>query len=238
MNYFLDQEFIEGFRKRGFLGLGGKQHFIELISIAIVADDGREYFAISSEYDFEEANDWVKENVIKPLYIQTVPGEQRAIYHIHDFHRFFGKEKKVIASEIYKFVNPHFEDFTQLRIGTDLFTKLHNAKYEPPIGLIAQPTFYGYFADYDWVLFCSLFGRMIELPAGFPMYCRDVKQMLDEAVERANPITQEVGLDSILKLVKQTKDYPVNDSEHDALADARWIKKLHKFVKAYGTTNS
>lgn len=38
----------------------------------------------------------------------------------------------------------------------------------------------GYYCDYDWVAFCWLFGSMIDLPKGLPMFCWDLKQFLDE----------------------------------------------------------
>lgn len=53
--YFLDTEFIDD-------GLT-----IELISIAIVADDGREYYAVSTDADHGAANEWVAANVIPHL---------------------------------------------------------------------------------------------------------------------------------------------------------------------------
>jgi len=65
-----------------------------------------------------------------------------------------------------------------------------------------KPKFWGYYADYDWVAFCQLFGKMIDLPKGWPMYCRDLKQLCDEL---GNP------------------RLPKNEAHH-ALADARWIK--------------
>lgn len=43
-----------------------------------------------------------------------------------------------------------------------------------------KPEFWGYYADYDWVVFCQIFGAMIDLPKGWPMYCRDLKQWSDE----------------------------------------------------------
>lgn len=52
MKYWYDTEFIED----------GKT--IDLISIGITAEDGREYYAISTEFDESKANDWVKENVL------------------------------------------------------------------------------------------------------------------------------------------------------------------------------
>lgn len=62
--YFIDTEFIEGFYKPLF---GKKRHFIDLISIGIVCDDGREYYAISKEFNVSDADEWVKENVFDKI---------------------------------------------------------------------------------------------------------------------------------------------------------------------------
>ena len=40
---------------------------IELISIGIAAADGRNYYAVSSEFDPDKCSDWVKENVFPKL---------------------------------------------------------------------------------------------------------------------------------------------------------------------------
>lgn len=55
MRYFLDTEFIE------------TERTVELVSIAVVAADGREFYAISSEFDPALAGDWVRENVLPLL---------------------------------------------------------------------------------------------------------------------------------------------------------------------------
>ena len=55
MKYWLDTEFIDN------------GHTIDLISIGIVAEDGREYYAQSIEFDPGNANEWVKENVFPHL---------------------------------------------------------------------------------------------------------------------------------------------------------------------------
>jgi hypothetical protein len=75
----------------------------------------------------------------------------------------------------------------------------------------SKPEIWGYYADYDWVAVCQLFGRMVDLPKGFPMYCRDIKQF---CVEIGNP-----------DLPKQDK------SEHHALADARWNRSAWLFCE-------
>lgn len=55
--FFLDTEFIES----------GPGKSIQLISIGLVCEDGREFYAISSEFDPATASDWVKENVLAKL---------------------------------------------------------------------------------------------------------------------------------------------------------------------------
>lgn len=76
-----------------------------------------------------------------------------------------------------------------------------------------KPEFWGYYAAYDWVSFCQLFGAMIDLPKGYPMFCRDIIQ---ECKRLGNP-----------ELPAQGK------GEHHALADAQWNAKAHKFLKDY-----
>lgn len=84
-----------------------------------------------------------------------------------------------------------------------------------------NPEFYGYYCDYDWVAFRWLFGRMIDLPSGFPMYCIDLKQKLDEKSKTFMPMED----------LKALKDYPKQTNEHNALADARWNFELYKFLE-------
>ena len=70
------------------------------------------------------------------------------------------------------------------------------------------PEFWGYYADYDWVAFCWLFGAMIDLPAGWPMFCRDLKQ-----------VAEERGV----KL-------PHSNDDHHALADAQDMLRNWKWL--------
>jgi hypothetical protein len=37
--------------------------------------------------------------------------------------------------------------------------------------------FIGDYCSYDWVVFCQIFGKMIDLPEYFPMYCNDLQQL-------------------------------------------------------------
>ena len=68
----------------------------------------------------------------------------------------------------------------------------------------SKPEFWAYYADYDWVVLCQLYGRMIDLPKGWPMYWRDLQQDID-AAGLGKPPKQE-------------------GAEHHALADALWTR--------------
>lgn len=158
MKFFFDTEFIED----------GKT--IDLISIGIVAEDGREFYALNADCDWSKASDWVKENVLAHL-----PQD-------NSFLRSDGwMRRDWIPSAILEFV------------GTD------------------KPEFWAYYADYDWVVLCQLFGRMIDLPKGWPMFCMDLKQL---CVSVGNP-----------QLHKQ-------DGEHHALNDARWVRDQYNALTA------
>lgn len=73
-----------------------------------------------------------------------------------------------------------------------------------------QPEFWAYYSDYDWVALCQLYGRMVDLPDSWPMFCRDVKQL---CVDRGNPELP-----------------PREGTEHHALQDARWARDAWEFL--------
>lgn len=212
MKYFIDAEFIEGFHKPLF---GKKRHFIDLISIGIVAEDGRTYYAVSSEFNQKDADEWVKDNVIYQIevdfFTKMSPEEKNRSYAGKGNKAFrylqekFGKPNAQIASEIEEFVNHPKGD--------------------------CEHEFYGYYCDYDWVLLCSLFGRMIDLPRRFPMYCRDVKQIIDEkALSIKQTWVHPPAFEDKLNLIKKDPMYPREADSHNALSDAKWIFELYKFL--------
>lgn len=88
-----------------------------------------------------------------------------------------------------------------------------------------NPEFWAYYADYDWVVLCQLFGRMIDLPQGWPMYCRDIKQEADRLEGWMRAFNS--APDYKLRLPEQGK------GEHHALADARWNRLAWEFLRDY-----
>ena len=236
MKYYLDTEFHEYARtfteKEIHYGMEinheKKVNTIELISIGIVSEDDREYYAICNEFDKQIAweNEWLRENVLKSIWEELAPvynpklyAEGKLNFDLISFTILimkYGKTREQITEEIKAFTINYSESEEEIW---------------------DKPKFYGYYADYDWVVFCWLFGRMIDLPENFPMYCIDLKQISDEKYEakkasyyghkKKEAIAN--GANFIEKLSNHP-DYPRQVNEHNALADARWNMRLHKFL--------
>ena len=155
MRFWFDTEFYEDGR------------IIDLISIGIVAEDGRTYYAETKFARAKCRSDWLKQNVL-----------------------------------------PHLggPEWPRVKIARDLIEFMDE-----------KPEIWAYYADYDWVILCQLFGRMIDMPAGWPMFCRDVKQLADS---KGNP-----------ELPEQ------KSTEHHALADALWCKEAWEFLQTGGAQN-
>lgn len=189
--YFFDTEFNED----------GKT--IELISIGIKAEDGREFYAVSTEFEPSRCNDWVVANVLPhlpPAFEGTIIGD----YRLQDMDGRW--QPRSIASHsletIYADRKAACTWMPRYQIAQELKQFVLNDS--------SKPEFWAYYADYDWVALCQLFGPMVALPKGFPKFCLDLKQ---QAYLKGNPTL------------------PIQSStEHHALADANWNEEVYNFL--------
>lgn len=194
--YFYDFEFNED----------GKT--IEPISLGVVCSDGREFYAVSTDFDRNRCNEWVKDNVL--------PNLHATISHKSQF-----MTRATLAQQLRYFISAHDDRFGKCincgrapkshhRLLADLHTEYMSVS-EGRLGLACRkmPPFelWGYYSAYDHVALAQLFGRMIDLPAGWPMFTHDVRQFMDH-----------VGI--------RREDLPAEpDQKHNALADARWNRE-------------
>ncbi len=236
---FYDFEFIEGFLPNRIAGLplpnwlSKRRHAIDMISIAMVDDGGKKYSAISSEYNYEDASQWVRDNVIEPLYYNTVFGDNRNHCTPQNFHKRYGKSLRLIRNEVFQFICPYSEASKYAGVGSiDNGAKAY-LKENPP-------TLIGYYSAYDHVLFCSLFGIMDDLPKGFPMYTVDLKQMLDERIQgifadlsNAGMLSKATSFDQKLAYIESHPSYPAVKNEHLAESDVLFNKDLYNFLSGY-----
>ena len=124
---------------------------IEMISLGIKCEDGRTFYAESSCFDERKANEWVQKNVLNNL-------------------KWYGNKNSTKG----------FCNCSTVDGKTEVFGTLNIIKDAVLDFITDIPEFWGYYADYDWVVFCWLFGTMMYLPRGWPLYCRDLKQLADD----------------------------------------------------------
>lgn len=238
MKYFIDTEFHEREVKNLF---SKKFNTIELISIAIISEDNREYYAISKDFDIKAAwnNKWLRSNVLIPIHTELATKENNPIYEeylityksLYTLINKYGKSNTQIAQEIQLFTQFEFQKIVPKLVDDEyLEAAIKNNKY--------KPEFYGYYSDYDWVVFCWLFGRMIDLPKGFPKFCIDLKQDYDKKLNHILHEKEEMKIRNFkhnpcleINTLNDYSNYPKQTNEHNALADARWNFELYKFLK-------
>lgn len=162
---------------------------IDLISIGIVCeDDGREYYAVNRNAPWRriQRHQWLMDNVVPGL---PHGSGDRQFYMpkrwVVDFVDPLVRPKRVIADQVRDFLLADGGDSREL---------------------------WAWYAAYDHVALCQLWGAMIDLPDGIPMYTGDLKQECDRL---GNPPLPEQPA-----------------GEHNALADAR-----HNAVRARALRN-
>lgn len=164
MKYFYDTEFYED----------GKT--IELISIGIVAEDGRElYYVVPEAMYLCRQSQWLMTNVAPHLPRNTL-------------------DERCIDTE-----NPHVRTKSEISGLVQEF-------------LLAEdtPELWAWYGSYDHVVLAQLFGRMIDLPDGIPMYTNDIRSLVHWYGVKKYPSQMGVA--------------------HNALADARHNKVVFDYI--------
>jgi hypothetical protein len=188
--YFYDLEFIQDGRT------------IDLISIGISADDGREYYAVVEEAGDEERKlykrivreRWLMENVISQLPLQL---DSRT-----------GKPRITLPTNVFP-QNPGFSldvDHPAVLPRRVIAKQVKAFLYANP-GEIELWAWYG---AYDHVCLMQLWGSMIDKPERLPMWTHDINQL-----------AEHVGIDGeTITLPEQAAGL------HNALADAHHVKAM------------
>ena len=144
--YFYDTEFIEDGTT------------IELISIGVVDEAGREFYAVSTGFDPERAIPWVRRNVLPKLPSPADPA---------------WRSRARIRDELIAFLTEPGEEIE----------------------------LWAWYAAYDHVALCQLWGPMTALPRAIPRFSHELRQRWEDLGRPELPQAPA--------------------GQHDALADAR-----------------
>lgn len=142
MRYFYDLEFLED-------GLT-----IDPISIGVVAEDGREYYAVNSSVDWHGVmdHDWLPGNVVPHL--PTWVSDDG--YRLLDMSSTVVQTRKTIQTELWEFFRPNPDEYRDTQL-------------------------WAWCGAYDHVALCQILGGpMVGLHGtGMPFYTNDLKSLTD-----------------------------------------------------------
>jgi hypothetical protein len=169
---------------------------IDLISIGMVDEEGNELYYVNNDCSFKKVlkHKWLRENVLP--YLPTLDDRWDDKYG----HSEVVKSKYFISREVKNFILGKCPTFVPE--GTKL------PKYE-------TVELWAYYGAYDHVALAQLWGSMIDLPKGIPMYTHDLKQEMDR-----------------LGVKKSDLSHLDKGNEHNALDDAKWNLQLKQFLES------
>jgi hypothetical protein len=159
LKIFYDTEFVDTGRE------------IDLISIGMVTENGRELYRVAAEIDDGELHgkirrhDWLMRNVVPHLPVRKQPWRLENSWHFSlDMSSLYVVDRRQLRNEVRAFID------------------------ETP-----DPELWAWYSAYDHVVLAQLFGRMLDRPTKMPMWTNDIKQIqhaagvTDEELEAAVP---------------------------------------------------
>lgn len=183
MKIYYDTEFLED------------GHTIDLISIGMVAEDGRELYLVNEGIEIDPLysrighHRWLMANVIPHLPLRKRdPIKQPECQYPGRFY--LDSTDNCVVS--LRYIRNAVRDF---------------------ILATPDPELWAWYGAYDHVVLAQLFGPMVNLPKGVPMWTNDLRQEVDRLGNPTMP------------------DQP--DGLHNALEDARFLKIRAEYLLGY-----
>jgi hypothetical protein len=106
-----------------------------LISIGLISEDEKTFYAENADYDKSQVDDWIKENVIaNTSYLKGSDNLEQASTSLHSFYQIEG------IGGIRADLTDWLSQFDSVEMWSDCLA-------------------------YDWVLFCDLFGGALNIPS-------------------------------------------------------------------------
>lgn len=214
MNLFFDCEFT------------GLHKDTTLISLGIVAEDGRKFYAEFAGYDRYQCDEWIEENVISNLFLRhikireeyltgnceaTIDGKKyelgkAGIFDTHGMLEYPWKMKDGNTVYVY---GDSGEVYTALKEWLSQFDSIQ---------------FVSDVCHYDFVLLIDLFGTAFDLPQNVSPVCHDI----NADIARHYGISEAEAFDKsreeiVLELCGQT----IPGRKHNSLYDAEVIKAIY-----------
>lgn len=171
-----------------------------LISLGIVSENGRKFYAEFDDYDKSRCNDWIKENVINNLSLGTGPEGSYCVNENETTMTVFGN-KEVIGAWLAKWLS----QFDAIQFVSDV-------------------------CYYDFVLLIDLLtngGTALDLPENISLVCIDLNPSIAFHYGISDKSAFDKSRE---KIVMELCGHEVEGRKHNALYDAEVIKAIFEEI--------
>lgn len=195
MNIFFDTEFT------------GLHKNTSLISIGIVSEDGRRFYAELSDYDESQIDDWLQVNVIDNLLFSEPPEGEDEHYSAtrssdnligNDLYKSYSLEVRCNKTELREHLTQWLSQFDNVEVWSDCLA-------------------------YDWVLRNDIFGHAFNISSNVYYIPFDICTLMKVKSVDPDINREQLAFGSLL---------PENVKKHNALWDAEVIFECYKKLMA------
>lgn len=204
MKLFFDTEFT-GLRKD-----------TTLISLGIVSEDGRRFYAEFLDYDHSQVTPWIKENVIKHLRFLE-PNQVEDYYYVasraefnlpgNDLFSSWNLEMNGTREVIYESLDHWLSQFDSIQFVSDV-------------------------CHYDFVLLIDLItngGSALDIPANISPVCHDINHDIAQHFGVSDTEAFDMSREQIMNDLCGSEDIVTGD-KHNSLYDAEVIMAIYKEI--------
>jgi len=188
MKIFFDTEFT------------GLHQNTTLISIGMISEDGRKFYAEFNDYDKTQVDSWLQENVIDNLLFKAPPKDQQEYYMASR------TEDNIIGNYLYEYYNLDMRGSTE-EIKVEL---------EKWLSQFDSVEMWSDCLAYDWVLFCQIFGHAFNIPKNVYYIPFDICTMM-----KLKGIDPDISREEFV-------ENSVSGVRHNSLYDAKVIKACYE----------
>lgn len=209
-----------------------------LISLGIVSGNGKKFYAEFIDYDEEQCNDWINENVIKNMLLPNIAYKSE-----FDMNILYWKQQGYIVEkdpvEIPGKMVQHNWVKTE-RINNKLITQVKGTKKWISSCLndwlksfkIYKIQFVSDVCHYDFVLLIDLLtngGTALDLPKNISAVCHDLNQDIAYRYLTSDRKSFDMSREQIMNELCGPEDI-VTGEKHNSLYDAEVIRAIYKGI--------
>lgn len=204
-----------------------------LISLGIISDDNQRFYAEFADYDINQCNDWIKENVINNLTLQALPWSQDVEYKIESMKKdgweISDNPEHPTWNSIISYCVAHTsKDDVRQVCGSRWWVTL---RLQDWLSQFESIQFVSDVCHYDFVLLIDLFGTAWDLPDNISPVCHDINTDIAYCYAISE---REAFNKSREEIVKEFYGHEIDGKKHNALYDAEVIKAIYDKIYCGG----